>query len=109
MNESDLIGIHKAWVAHHIAPVRQIDCKNRATTILDRACPVVMELFVVVRPLVATRELILKVGKHLWISRHNVFKAPMLRALLDHPDLAVTLDNFSLDFTDFFVLENFDR
>ena len=109
VNESDLIGIHKTRVAHHIASVRQIDCQNRATAILDRACPVVMELFGVVRPLVPTWELILKVGKHLWISRHNVFKAPMLRTLLYHPDLAVALDNFSLDFTDLFVFENFDR
>jgi hypothetical protein len=33
----------------------------------------------------------------------------VLRAVLDHPDLAVALDDLRLDLADFFVHQNVDR
>ena len=56
MNEPDLVRVHKARVAHHVAAIRKIDRQNRSAAILDRRRAVVVKLFVVVRLDVAARE-----------------------------------------------------
>ena len=40
------------------------------------------------------------------VDRHQVFEVAVLGAVLDHPDLAVALDDLGLDLADFFVHQN---
>ena len=47
MHEADLIGVHEARVAHHVAAIGQVNCKDGATSILDRAGAVIMQLLVI--------------------------------------------------------------
>ena len=61
MDEPDLVCVHKARVAHHVAPVRQIHGQYRATAVLDGACPVVMNVPVVVGANITAREGLLQV------------------------------------------------
>src|SRR5262249_8882336 len=39
---SDLIGVHEAWVTHHVATVRQVNREYRTTTVFDCAGTVIM-------------------------------------------------------------------
>ena len=48
MHEADLVRVHEARVAHHVAAVGQVDGQNRAAAVLDRAGAVIVQLFVVV-------------------------------------------------------------
>ena len=36
MHEPDLVRVHEAGIAHHVAAVRQIDRQNRSAAVLDR-------------------------------------------------------------------------
>ena len=49
VDEPDLVRVHEAGVAHHVAAVRQVDGQHRAAAVLDGAAAVVVELLVVVR------------------------------------------------------------
>src|SRR5581483_120633 len=44
-----------------------------------------------------------------WIDRHQIFEMAVDGAILHHPDLAIALDDLSLDLAGFFVAENIDR
>src|SRR5439155_24696036 len=72
--------------------------KDRSTTILDRAGTVVVQLLVVMRGNVAARKHRLDVRHKLRIHGHHVFEVAVSGAVLDHPDLAITLNDLSLDF-----------
>ena len=61
VDETDLVRVHEAGVAHHVAAVRQVDRQHRAAAVLDRAAAVVVELLVVVRGDVAPGEDLLEV------------------------------------------------
>ena len=61
VNEADLIGVHEARIAHHVAAVRKVDREHRTAAMFNGRSPVVMELFVVVGRDVAARENVLKV------------------------------------------------
>ena len=93
VDEADLVGVHEARVAHHVAAVGQVHREDRAAAVLDRAAAVVVELLVVVRLDVAPRERLLEVLEHRRVDRHDVFEVPVDRAVLDHQDLAVALDD----------------
>ena len=56
VDEPDLVRVHEARVAHHVAAVRQVDRQHRAAAVLDGAAAVVVQLLVVVRADVAARE-----------------------------------------------------
>ena len=43
------------------------------------------------------------VGKKLRVNGHHIFEVTVNRALLDHPNLTVTLDDLGLDLSDFLV------
>src|SRR5215213_437148 len=103
MYEADLIGVHEARIAHHVAAVRQVNRQHGTATILDRAGAVVVKLLVVGRLNVAAPKHRLDVREELRGNRHHVFIVAVLGAVLDHPDLAVALDDLSLDLADLLV------
>src|SRR5690349_7992356 len=52
---------------------------------------------------VAARELRFNPLEELGVDRHHVFVMAVNRAILDHPDLAIALDDLRFDFADLFV------
>ena len=90
---ADLVGVHEARIAHHVAAVGQVDRQNGAAAVLDGAGAVIVQIFVVVRRDVAAREVLLDPLEELRVDRHHVFDMAVLRAILDHPDLAVAFDD----------------
>ncbi len=106
MHEADLIGIHEARIAHHVAAVRQIDGEDGTAPVLNGAGAVVVERFVVVRADVTPRKHILEMLRKSGIDGHQVFELAVLGTFLDHQDLAVALDDLGLDFADRFVQQD---
>ncbi len=103
VNETDLVRVHKARIAHHVAAVGQIDRQNRSAAVLDRRCAVIVELFVIVRFDIASREQRFDVLQELGVDRHHVFEMAVIGAILDHPHLAVAFDDLCLDLADLFI------
>ena len=98
MDEADLVGVHEAGIAHHVAAVGQVDRQDRSAAVVYGAAAVVVELFVVVCADVTAREDVLQMIEERGVHRHHVFKVAVLRAILHHQDLAVALDDLRLDF-----------
>jgi hypothetical protein len=67
---------------------------------LDGAAAMIVKLGVVVGANVPTGKHLLDVLEEVGIDRHEVLEMPVLRAILDHQDLAVPLDDLSLDLSD---------
>ena len=109
MHEPDLVGVHEARIAHHVAAVGQIDGEHAAAAVGDGAGAVIVQLLVVVRANIAARENIFQVLRERRVDRHQIFELPVDRALLDHHDLAVFLDDVGLDLADLLVAQNLDR
>ena len=42
MDEADLIRIHEARIAHHVAAIGEINCQHRAATVLNGTAPVIV-------------------------------------------------------------------
>src|SRR5258707_49392 len=91
MNEADLIGVHEAWITHHVAAVCKVYGQHCSATILYSAGAVVMKLFVIVSIDVATGKHLFNVRQKLGIDRHHIFNVPMYRTILDHPDFVIAL------------------
>ena len=109
MYVADLVGVHEARIAHHVAAVRQIDGEHAAAAVRDGAGAVVVQLLVVVRANVAAREDVFQVLGERRVDRHQVFELSVDGALLDHHDLAVFLDDVGLDLADLLVAQDLDR
>ncbi len=105
MDKADLVRVHKARIAHHVAAVCQIDRQNRSAAVLDRRRAVVVQLFVVVRFHIAAREKRFDMLEKLRVDRHHVFDLAVLRTIFDHPHLAVTFDDLRLDLADIVIDE----
>ena len=103
MHEPDLVGVHEARIAHHVAAVRQIDRQHRSAAVRDGAGPVIVKLFVVVGADVAAGEHVFEMLEERRVDRHHVFEVAVDRAILHHQDLAVALDDLRLDLADFLV------
>jgi hypothetical protein len=71
--------------------------------VLDGRGAVVVELLVVMCADVAAWEVLLEVLEEGRVNGHNVFEVAVLDAVLDHEDLAVALDDLSLDLADLVV------
>ncbi len=84
-----------------------VSTEPRPCLIVEAA--VVVQLLVVVRANVATREHVFEVLEERRVDRHGVFEVPVHRAILHHHDLAVLLDDRRLDLTDLFVEERLER
>ena len=74
--------------------------------VLDRAAAVVVQRLVVVRLDVAPGERLLEVLEHRRVDRHHVLEMPVQRAVLDHEDLAVALEDRRLDLADLLGQQN---
>ena len=102
---ADLVGVHEAGIAHHVAAVGQVDGEHRAAAVAHRARAVAVQIFVVVRGNVAAGEVLLDPLEEFCVDGHQVFVLAVDGAFFHHPDLAVALDNLRLDLADFLVDE----
>ena len=94
---SNLIGVHEARVAHHVAAVRQVDRQHGATAVLDRGSPVAMDQVVAQGPIITSWKTPLYRSRELRVDREQVFKRTVLLAILADENLAVFLDEVRLD------------
>ena len=108
VDEADLVGVHEARVAHHVAAVGQVDREHRAAAVLDGAAAVVVQRLVVVRPDVAARKDLFEMLEERRVDRHHVLEMAVNRAVLHHQDLAVALEDGRLDLADLLVQEHAD-
>jgi hypothetical protein len=100
MNISNLVGIHEAGIAHHVAAVREIDGEHRSAAVLDRTASVVVKALIAVRRNVSAGEILLNPFQELDVNGHQIFGSSMLGAVLYHPDLAISLNDVRLNFAD---------
>src|SRR5690349_9131051 len=84
VNVTNLVRVHEARIAHHVAAIRQVDSQNRAASKLDIRSAVMMNVFIFSSAKVATEEQRLDAPQKLRISRHHIFELPMLRTILAH-------------------------
>ena len=76
MDEADLVGVHEAGIAHHVAAVGEVDGEHRSAAVFHGRGTVVMEFLVVVREDVAAREHFFEMAREFRINRHDVFEVP---------------------------------
>src|ERR1700738_267259 len=100
MHVTNLVGVHETWIAHHVAAISKVYGEHRATAVTHRAGAVLVQVLVVVRGNIAAGILLFDPVQPLGIDSHHVFVVAVLRAVFHHPDLAVTLDDLSLDLAD---------
>ena len=96
VNIADLIGVHEAGIAHHVAAVGQVNRQDGAAAVLDGAAAVIVQTFIVMCRDVAAGEVLLDPFEELHVDSHQVFEVAMLRTVFDHPDLAIAFDNLRL-------------
>ena len=109
VNESDLVRVHEARVAHHIATIGEVDRQHGTASMGDGGRAVIVQLLVVVGGDIAARERILKVLKECRVHCHQVFELTVNGAFLYHEDLAVALNDLGLDFAHLLVAQDLDR
>ena len=95
---TDLVRVHEARVAHHVAAVREVDRENCAAAVLDRGRAVLVKR-VLRDPDVAPEEVLLEPAEELRVTGHQIFERPVLRARLDHPDLVASEDDVGRNFS----------
>ncbi len=93
---ADLVRIHEARVAHHVAAVRQVDRQHRAAAVADRRRPVVVEL-VLGHAEVAAGVQALDAPQERRVDRQDVRGRTVPRALLLHVHAVVALDDVRRD------------
>ena len=103
MDVAHLVGVHEAWVAHHVAAVGQVHGEHGAPSIADGAGPVIVQRGIGVRGDVPAREILLDPGKKIRIHGHHVLVPAVDGAFLHHPHLAVALNDVRLDLSYLFV------
>jgi hypothetical protein len=103
VNETNLVCIHEARIAHHVAAIGQVDREHGAPTILDGACTMIVKFLVVMRLNISTRKHIFNVGEKLGIDGHHVFEVPVGGTILHHPDFAISFNDLGLNLAHFFV------
>ncbi len=97
MDVADLVGVHEARVAHHVAAVGQVDGEHGAAAVLDGGSAVVVDIIghhLEVPPGKKRFHALQEAGIH----GHHVLELTMLGTGFDHPHLIVTLDDARLDF-----------
>src|ERR1700687_4539436 len=97
---TNLVRVHEAGIAHHVAAIRQVDSKHRSAAVTHRRGAMLVKVFVVVRGNIAARVLAFDPAQPLGIDSHHVFIVAVEQAILHHPHLAVALDNLRLDLAD---------
>ena len=99
MNITDLVGIHETRIAHHVTTIGKVHGEDGTPTVLDRTGTVVMQLFIIVGSDVAPRKIFFDPLQKLHVLGHQILKFSVLGTVFHHPNLAITLDDFSLDFS----------
>ena len=107
VDEANLVGVHEAGVAHHVAAVGQVDGEDRATSVRHGRSAVVVKLFVIVGADVAAGKDLFEVLEEGGVDGHHVFKVAVLGAILDHQDLAVALDDLRFDLANLLIQKDF--
>ena len=101
---ADLIRVHEAGVAHHVAAVGQVDRQDRPAPVLDRRGAVIVQR-VGDRIEVAAGEETLDPAQKIRIDGQRVGERSVLRAGLLDDHLAVALDDVRFDLADVLVDE----
>jgi len=78
VNVADLISVHEARIAHHVAAIGEVDREHRAAAITYRARTVLVQSFVVVRGNVAARKILFNPTEELGIDGHQVSQVPWI-------------------------------
>ena len=109
VDEADLVGVHEAGIAHHVAAVGQVDGQHRAAAVGHGRGAVVVQVLVAfaVGLDVAAGEALFEMLEEGGVDRHHVFKVAVLGAVLDHQNLAVALDDLGLDLAHLLVEQHF--
>ena len=108
VDEADLVRVHEARVAHHVAAVGEVHRQHGAAAVEHRRRSVVVQLLVVVRADVAAGERLLEVAEERRVHRHHVLEVAVDGAVLHHQDLAVALEDRRLDLADLLVQQDAD-
>src|SRR6185503_2420312 len=109
VNVTNLVRVHEARVAHHVAAIRQVDSQNCAASKLNIRSAVTMYVFVFGSAEVATKEERLDAPQKFRVGRHHIFKLSVLRTIFAHHDLAVVFDDLSLDLAGMRVHQSVER
>src|SRR6266849_1602442 len=102
---ANLVGVHEAGVAHHVAAVGEVDSEHGTAAIAHGAGTVLVKIFVVVGGNIAAGELLLDVVEEFGVDGHHVFVVAVDGAVFDHPNFAVAFDNLRFDLADLLVHE----
>ena len=78
VHEADLVGVHEAGIAHHVAAVGEIDGQHRAAAVLHGRRAVVVQLLVVVGLDVAAGENVFEMLREFGVNRHHIFEVAVL-------------------------------
>ena len=94
---ADLVGVHEARVAHHVAAVGQVDGEHRAAAVLDRRAAVLAQRRRRRQEVAARDRAARCAASNAGSMAITSVKVAVLRARLLHDDLAVLLDDLGLD------------
>src|SRR5438067_2268153 len=109
VNVTNLVRIHEAWVAHHVAAVGKIDSEYCAAAKLNVRSSMLVHMRVFGGLKIATKEKRLDALEKRRIRSHHVYELAVFRASLAHDDLAVLFDNLCFDFAGMLVHQRFER
>ncbi len=109
VNIANLVCIHEARIAHHVAAIRKVDGQNGAAAKLDVRSSVSMDVFVFSSAKVASEEKRFNPLEKRRISCHHVNKLAVLRTGLAHDDLSVLFHDLRFDFARMFIHQGFER
>ena len=108
MDVADLVRVHEARIAHHVAAVRQVDGEDRSAAVLDRRSAVIVQV-----PgggqIVASGEEPLEPLQERGVDGQSIGEGPVHRARLLDDDPAVPFEDVGPDLSDVLVDERFDR
>src|SRR5580704_2041132 len=105
VNIADLVGVHEARVAHHVATIGEVNGENRAAAVANGAGTVAVHVFVVVCRNVTAGEIIFNPFEELRIGGRQVFALAVDWAFFHHPNLAIAFDDLSFNLADLFVYQ----
>src|SRR5687768_937038 len=109
MYVTDLVRIHEARIAHHVAAVSQVNGQYRSTPKFDVRSSVTMNRRVFGCAKVAAKKQRFNSSKELGISCHHVIKLPVFRTSFTHDDVAVDFQNLCFDFTRMLMHQGIER
>src|SRR5262249_10637977 len=98
MNVSDLVGVHKTGIAHHVATVCEVDRQHAAAPVLHARAAVIPKGGQG-REKIATRIQSFDPLEKCWVDGNDVFEIAMSRTVLSHEDPACLLDDAGANLT----------